>query len=550
MSSTLTRKQLSDLSERFAERSRQIQAATVDTIQQESPDQRKERIYKLLHPDNYGLMFDYYFGASSSAPMADCASAWYHKAIYRDLYDNEFNTVFNLIFRGGAKSTHANMGYPFALKQAGKIKFVLVVGANQERATMLLQDLQAQFQFNERIIADFGAQKLHGNWTDGTFQTADGCTFMALGIDQPFRGLRANGVRLEYVSIDDVEDKKRSKNPTLTREAIEKVTADIQGAFSTRSERMIVNNNYFVDKGFIYGLAKRKGFDLKKLDTRQNTILREKFASLYIVNLTDRYYADLKAGDWRPSWPERFTRQACLRKIEQYANDVEVLSGEFYNTPINAGKRIKEEWVKMVEPLPLSEYEVLVGNWDMAYGDAACYKAFALIGIKDGHATVLDLFCRQTDIDIAVSYHFRMAKRISKENGACLFYYDAAVAQEAVYEPVWLRAASVNKSFHIPLPQKSITDKYTKIDTTLTSVMPSGTLSFSSRLDNNPDWDEAKRQMLNFEKGSGYPVDFPDSLSDAIIKAQEYLYTNSDDDDSAGLHHKPVIGKRNNNKGY
>lgn len=547
---SLTSKQLRELHERFAERSKQIQAATVDTVLAETPAQKADRIARLMLPENYGDMFDYYFGAQSSEPMADCACAWYHTAIYRDLYDNSFITLFNLIFRGGAKSTHANMGYPFALKQAGKIKFVLVVGANEERAAMLLQDLQMQYECNDRIIADFGQQKLYGDWTSGSFQTADGCTFMALGIDQPMRGLRKNGVRLEYVSIDDIEDKKRSKNPTLTREAIEKVTADIQGAFSTRSERTIVNNNYFVDKGFIYGLAKRKGFDLKKIDTRHNSIHRSKFGALYVVNLTDRYYSDLGAGDWHPSWPQRFSRKDCLRKIEQYEHDVEVLSGEFYNTPINAGKRIKDEWIRMADPLPISEYEVLIGNWDLAYGDAACYKAFALIGIKEGRATVIDLFCRQTDIDIAMSYHFRMAKRISRDNGACLFYYDAAVAQEAVYEPVWLRAAAVHKSFHLPLPQKSISDKHTKIDTTLSGVMPSGLLFFSSALDNNPDWEEAKRQLLNFEKGSGYPVDFPDSLSDAIIKAQEYLYRSTDGDESADLHNKPVIGKRNNNKGY
>lgn len=547
---SLTSKQLRELHERFAERSKQIQAATVDTVLAETSAQKADRIARLMLPENYGEMFSYYFGAQSSEPMADCECAWYHTAIYRDLYDNSFITLFNLIFRGGAKSTHANMGYPFALNLAGKIKFVLVVGANEERAAMLLQDLQIQYECNDRIIADFGKQKLYGDWTNGSFQTKDGCTFMALGIDQPMRGLRKNGVRLEYVSIDDVEDKTRSKNPALTREAVEKVTADIQGAFSTRSERTIINNNYFVDKGFIYGLAKRKGFDLKKIDTRQNSIHRSKYGALYIVNLTDIYYDVLDKSDWHPSWPQRFPRKDCLRKIEQYANDVEVLSGEFYNTPINAGKRIKEEWIRMADPLPISEYEVLVGNWDLAYGDAACYKAFALIGIKDGRATVVDLFCRQTDIDIAMSYHFRMAKRISRDNGAILLYYDAAVAQEAVYEPIWLRAATVHKSFHLPLPQKSISDKHTKIDTTLSGVMPSGLLFFSSALENNPDWDEAKRQLLNFEKGSGYPVDFPDSLSDAIIKAQEYLYSNTDDDESADLHNKPVIGKRNNNKGY
>ena len=164
--------------------------------------------------------------------MADSDSAWYHQAVYEDLYKNAYITLFNLIFRGGAKSTHANLGYPFALKQSKQAQFFLVVGINEIRASMLLQDLQVQFEHNHRIIRDFGNQKCYGSWADGQFETTDRCTFMSLGIDQPFRGLKANGVRLEYVSIDDVEDKKRTLNTNLINEYADKVTGDIQGAFS------------------------------------------------------------------------------------------------------------------------------------------------------------------------------------------------------------------------------------------------------------------------------------------------------------------------------
>ena len=544
MSIKLSKKQLKDLHLRFSDETRRIRNATIDSIVEESHDCKMERIQRLLLPDNYGEFFSYYFGAGSDIPMADCACAWYHTAIYKEIYDNAFITVFNLIFRGGAKSTHANMGYPLALKQSGKAQFFLVVGANAERAAMLLQDLQLQFLENKRLIADFGVQKVHGSWADGIFETSDRCTFMALGIDQPFRGLRQNGVRLEYVSLDDIEDAKRAMNTSLTNEYIAKVTADIQGAFSTRSERTIVNNNYFIKKGFVYGLATKKGFDLSKIDTKQNTILRSKYASLFIVNLTTQYFDTMSKTAWQPSWPERFSRQDCLRKIEQYEHDVEVLSGEFYNTPINSGKRIKADWIRMVNPIAYAEYLIIAGNWDLAYGTAACYKGFALIGIKDMTITVLDIFCRQSSIDVAMDWHYSLAKRVAKEGGNAMYFYDGAVAQECVYEPQWLRAARKAKTFHIPQAQKSMSDKFTKIDTTLTSVLPDGILCFSSHLDNNPDWEEAKRQLLNFEKGSGYPIDFPDALSDAIIQAQDYLYDAAEEDGNESLMNKPLFGKK------
>jgi hypothetical protein len=540
----MTRKELQELTDRFREKSDFIRKSTIDSIVRETSGQKEARIKRLLLPDNYNELFNYYFGKDTPIPMADCDCAWYHTTIYKDLYYNPFNTVFNLIFRGGAKSTHANMGYPFALKEAGVAKFFLTVGANEVRAAMLLQDLQVQFEQNQRIIDDFGIQKVYGSWAEGIFETTDRCTFMALGIDQPFRGLRQNGVRLEYVSIDDVEDKKRALNRNLTKEYVDKVTGDIQGAFSTKSERTIINNNFFVANGFVGGLLEKKGFNPKKIDTKQNTIRKEKYASLYLINLSTKYFDAVKVENsdtWSPSWPERFSKTDCLRKIEQYQNDKETLSGEFYNTPINVGKRIKESMIKMVKPLPLEDYLIIIGNWDLAYSDAACYKGMAMIGVKDIRMTVLDVFCRQTDIAIALDYHFHNAKRVSKINSSFVFYYDASVAQESVYDPQWFRAAIKHKSFLIPLPQKTTVDKFTKIDTTLVGALVAGILDFSDELENNPDWEESKRQMLNFEKGNHYPVDFPDALTDAILKAQNYL---QDDNDEPEHESKPIFGKK------
>lgn len=542
----MTKKEYKELLERFKVRSEYINKATIDNIIEETPEEQEERIEMLLKPENYGLLFNHYFGTGTPLPMADSDCAWYHKSIYNDLYYNDFITLFNIIFRGGAKSTHANMGYPFALKQSEIAKFFLTVGANEVRAAMLLQDLQVQFECNNLIVKDFGMQKGYGGWADGQFETTDRCTFMALGIDQPFRGLRLNGIRLEYASIDDIEDKKKAMNPRLVQEYTEKVTGDIQGAFSKRSERTIINNNYMVEKGFIQSLALKKGIDLRKIDTKRNTIRKDKFTSLYLVNLTDKYYDqinDKNTDTWEPSWKERYTHEDCLRKKEQYEHDKETLSGEHYNTPINVGKRIKKHMIRMVEPKTFDKYVVIIGNWDFAYSDAACYKAMAVLGVNGLQMTCMDIFCRQTaDIDTALEYHYTRANEIVKTNSSTMFYYDASVAQESIYEPVLYRAARKYKSFCVPMAQKSSVDKYIKIDTTLVSVLITGLLTFSKELEQNPDWEEAKAQMLNFEKGGKYPVDFPDALADAILKAQEYLNGESGEDDSTSP--APVFGER------
>lgn len=542
----MTKKEYKELLERYKLRTAEINKATIESIVKETPAAQEARVKHLLKPENYAEFFNYYFGKETPIPLADSDCAWFHKAVYKDLFTQNFITLFNLIYRGGAKSTHANLGYPFGLKQSGLAKFFLTVGANELRAMMLLQDLQVQFEANNRIIKDFGLQKTYGSWAEGQFETTDRCTFMALGIDQPFRGLRANGNRLDYASIDDIEDKKRALNTSLVAEYADKVTGDIQGAFGKNSERTIINNNYFVENGFIAALLKKKGFNFKKsVDTKKNQVITEKYSKVYLVNLTTKYYTDIEANpnspDWEPSWKERMSREDCLRKIEQYRNDRATLSNEFYNTPIKVGKRIKDTMIRMVKPKPYSAYLCIIGNWDFAYSTTACYKAMATLGVSDYGLTVLDLFCRQAaTIDEALEYHYRRANSIQKKNGATLFFYDASVAQEAVYSQTILRAARKHKSSVIPLPQKSTTDKFTKIDTVLVGALLSGILDFSEELDKNPDWSDAKEQMLNFEKGSNFPVDFPDALTDAIIQAQNYI-TVEEDEDSAT---KPIFGKR------
>ena len=536
----MTKNEYKEALERFKDQTAYIHKATIDSIIRESSDAQETRIKKLLRPENYALMFDYYFGKDTPIPMADSPCAWYHTAAYRDLYKNNFITLFNFVFRGGAKSTHANMGYAFGLKQSEIMKFFLVVGANEIRAKMLLADLQAQFEANNRIINDFGKQISYGNWADGQFETNDRCTFMALGIDQPFRGLRQNGVRLQYVSVDDVEDPKKALNRRLVDELANKLTGDLELAFSKDSQRMIINNNYFTDKGIMAELMKRKGVKLPS--TKQNLVKRDKYTSLYLVNLTENYPQSI-GGDANipllPSWHERYSVADCERLIEKYEHDKPTLIRELYNTPFEVGKLFKTDWIRFVKPKKLSEYKMLIGHWDFSYSATGDTKAFGLIGVDDGRYTLLDVYCRRGDIEDAFEYHYTRAKEVYKQNQACMYYYDASVAQRCIYEPLLWAASTKHKSFHIPMPEHSQTDKYIRIEATLTSVLSSGKLVFSEDLKSNPDWDEARLQLLGFEKGAKINDDFPDTLEAVVRLTQQF---DGETIDSEQLS-KPVFGK-------
>ena len=56
---------------------------------------------------------------------------------------------------------------------------MVIVGKSEESAIRLLGDIQAELQYNKRIIADFGKQMSMGSWTEGEFNTKDGVYFLA-----------------------------------------------------------------------------------------------------------------------------------------------------------------------------------------------------------------------------------------------------------------------------------------------------------------------------------------------------------------------------------
>ena len=63
--------------------------------------------------------------------------------------------------RGLAKSILADVSVPLWLWINREINFMLLIGQEQEKAAILLDDLRLQFEGNQRLIHDFGSQNKH-----------------------------------------------------------------------------------------------------------------------------------------------------------------------------------------------------------------------------------------------------------------------------------------------------------------------------------------------------------------------------------------------------
>jgi len=500
--------------ENFSARSKEIRESTYEslTLKKETTSEQEKRVQFLLKPENYNAFFDYYFGINTPNPLADAPCADFHQSSYIKVFKDPHIVQMRQWFRGAAKSIHTNVGNVLHLKENQLLNFGLLIGRNQDAAKLLLGDLQMHLESNERIIKDFGSQVSYGNWADGEFETQDNKYFKALGLNQPFRGLRRGEFRPDFASVDDCEDRKEAKNKGLIQEKGEKITGDLVKAFHLHRGRLIVPNNYIVKDGLLDFLTEKfkgsKHYDMSR------------------VNLRD------KKGN--PSWHQRYT----LKMVDDIDKKTDYFTSqrEDYNNPIEEGKLFKKEWIRFRKVPPGTKWNALIGYWDLSYKSTGDHKAYWLLGTTDDKIYALSVFCRKCELTEAINWHYDQTQARAKKGISALDYYDATAAQETVFAPIFKAEAQRRGFFQIPMADHTQgIDKHLRIEAGLTNVLFNGTLVFANYLKDTPDMIAAEEQILSFEKGTRLPDDSPDALERGVNKAQLYFSA------TGGSFGKPLI---------
>ena len=492
-----------------------LRAETEATLITETPEETKNRITHLLLPRNYGTFWNYYLGASAGGGLGDKPCAPFHTLTYRRLAHQDSIVQFRIWFRNAAKSLQTNVGNALALKFSGEMKFMALIGINEQRAKMLLADLQAQLEANARILRDFGPQIKAGDWRDGGFETIDGCYFIALGINQPFRGLRRGANRIDFAVVDDCEDPQVARNPRIVGGRCDKITKDLFPAFSQTRRRLVVCNNLFVKGGLLETLQERF---MHASETHTSSVAIE--------------------NEGEPTWKDAWSK----KEIEKLKKSVDhfTWSSEYMNLPIERGKVFKAEWIQWAPFSTEAKPAGAVVFWDLSYKTEGDYKACAVVGAHDGCLILLDVFCRRCDQVEAMAWHYEHLAVWRAKGWPVLCYYDATAAQESVFAPIWRDAMARHGAAELPQPDRSAnTDKHLRIQATLTSYLHNGQLRFSQRLKNTPDMDAGLTQLFAFEKGSTAHDDFPDALEAAVRLCAYHFSLNT-----AALWQTPIIGKR------
>lgn len=499
------------------------------------------RIEKLL--DDYAAFFEFYF------PMyATAKCAWFHVWVANMLLKNKSIRFILEWFRGCAKSVHADVGYPLFLKAHKQLKCMVLVGQTAEKACILMSDLQAQLQSNQRYIHDYGEQYSHGNWKNGHFKTKDGCSFHALGFGQSPRGLRNAGNRPDYIVIDDIDTQEMSNNQSRVRKGVDWVSDDLMGCFDIGTQRFINANNQPFANSILGGLVNEK---LKGGITTSVQQLNENVSAEGAFHYQHRrHWHHLRVnaidGEHNPSWPEKYTKEYWYDVRDD--RTLRSWMREYMNTPITEGSIFKNEWIKWKPILPLNEYDYLIVYADPSWKNNvhSDYKAVKFWGKRGKELHLIKSFVQQTSIAGMVKYMYDLYEstdykrkdrtyRFALNGSAVVDFWIEANQNQDLHLEDFLEEGEL-RGYQLPIrpDKRNKPDKFSRIES-LSPLYERGFVYYNEAEKDEPDMMRAVEQLLAFEQGSKSPDDSPDADEGAIYYMQRITRANS---------YKPRLGTR------
>lgn len=482
-----------ELLARWQDRIAWIRTANFSTTEtKEAREARKIRARK-----DYNFFVQEYF-----PHIARSKNAKFHTYAANLVLKNGFIRALFKWFRGCAKSTHFTVFIPMWLKiqEPREINVMVLVSKSQDAAIGLLSDLQAELQYNERYIADFGQQVKSGDWTEGKFRTADGCMFVALGRGQSPRGLKDRSKRPDYIVIDDIDDDEIIHNSKRIGKIFDWCLTALFGTMEGGRGRMVMVGNK-IGKDSV--LSRFESIDDVKVTT---------------VNILDK--------DGKSTWAENYSLQE-IEDMRSFMGERR-FQKEYMNNPINEGTVFLDKHIRYGRMLDFRKYKYLVCYTDPSFKDSstADYKATVLVGkAPNGEYHLLKAYAAQTSASMMVQWHYDINDYVAGRV-PIQYYMEANFLQDLILDE--FRRVGDELAFHIPIrgDQRKKPDKFSRIEA-LQPLFERGLVVFNEREKESAGMKVLVEQLLMFERGSRINDDAPDALEGAIFLLNKRTQTST-----------------------
>ena len=474
-----------------------IQSMTDDTpLVQEKPSQKEQRIRRLQN--DYAAFCEYYFphfltlrDKVTGEPVRIVHNAPFHNAAAK-LVKNTPNlkAVFKWP-RGHAKSTHFDIFMPLWLMFQPKrlINFMVVVGKSEDSAQRLLGDIQAELQYNKRIINDYGPQVSLGDWTTGEFTTKSGVHFLACGRGQSPRGLRKREARPDYIVIDDLDDDELCRNERRVRELTDWVKEALFGALDVGRGRFIMVGNLISKTSVLANICATKG-----------------------VHVSTVYAID---SEGNPVWKEKWTKE----EARAYADFVgyRAWNKEMMHNPIVEGTVFRQEWIRWAKRPKWADFSEFVLYIDPSWkskktNDTKSAKLWGKCGTNLWH---LRAFVRKASLAEMVRWVYDLYEWSHDQGIAIRFTMEASFMQDIILDD--FTTEGNNRGYQLPITgdTRKKPEKFQRIEA-ISPLWERGFTFYDVSQKDDPDMQAGLEQLLAFEKGMSGNDDAPDADEGAI----------------------------------
>lgn len=508
-----TKAEIIKAQERWKQHCETVQAATAVNIN-ETEAQRLARIKRLR--SDYAAFVDYYFPHWTVNPETgkNTPCAPFHvEAANKILKNRNLKAAFQW-HRGAAKSTNMDVFVPMWLmiQERREINVMVLVGKSEDNAKTLLGDIQAELQYNQRYIHDFGEQFNNGHWEDGEFVTRSEVAFFARGRGQSPRGLRYRSHRPDYVVIDDLDDDELVESPARVAKLFDWVRSALFGTLDGGRGRFIMVGNLIA----------------------KNSVLA-KWCEIKSVHVTRVNIYDNKGNI---SWAAKWTPQE-VREIEDVAG-YRAFQKEYMNNPIIEGAIFRNEWIRWGKRPAWSKFSEIVLYIDPSFKGSTKndYKAAKLWGKAGTTLYHLRAFVRQSSVAEMVRWCYDLYEWCREQGISVRWYMEANFMQDTILDE--FRREGELRGYQLPITgdKRKKPDKFQRVEA-ISPLWERGFVVYDETQKDDPDMLAGIDQTLAFEKGMRGHDDAPDADEGAIWMLQR---------DTRAKSFNPSFGRRTNAK--
>lgn len=508
-----TKAEIIKAQERWKQHCETVQTATAVNIN-ETQAQRLARIRHLR--TDYAAFVDYYFPHWTVNPETGKATpcAPFHvSAANKILKDRNLKAAFQW-HRGAAKSTNMDVFVPMWLmaQEHREINVMVLVGKSEDNAKTLLGDIQAELQYNQRYIHDFGEQYNAGSWEEGQFVTRSEVAFFARGRGQSPRGLRYRSHRPDYVVIDDLDDDELVESPARVSKLFDWVRSALFGTLDGGRGRFIMVGNLIA----------------------KNSVLA-KWCDIKSVHVTRVNIYDNKGGI---SWASKWTPQE-VKNIEDVVG-YRAFQKEYMNNPIIEGAIFRNEWIRWGKHPAWSKFSEIVLYIDPSFKGSTKndYKAAKLWGKAGTLLYHLRAFVRQSSVAEMVRWCYDLYEWTREQGISVRWYMEANFMQDTILDE--FRREGELRGYQLPITgdKRKKPDKFQRVEA-ISPLWERGFVVYDETQRDDPDMLAGIDQTLAFEKGMRGHDDAPDADEGAIWMLQR---------DTRAKSFNPSFGRRTNAK--